>query len=100
LESNLIDFAYLTLNIDEWAEKLDGYSRRDIMSICRDAASMALEEQPKTPATDELEQWSISAPQIAVTNKVLARAAARRECSGEPRMIRRYEEWQCTKGKE
>lgn len=100
LESNLKDMIDFSLDIDEWAEKLDGYSCADISNLCRDAAQLAFEEQMKMLNTDEWMRLSLSQAQITVTDECFRKAFGHRKSSVDPSMIKRYEEWRRLKGSE
>jgi katanin p60 ATPase-containing subunit A1 len=100
LEMNLRDLAALSLDFDEWADRLEGYSCADIAHLCRDAAQLALDRRTQLLATDEWMQLSLSESDFAVTDEIFRIAVAKRKSSVDLQNIRRYEEWRRLKGAE
>lgn len=100
LELNLQDMIDDSLDIAEWAERLEGYSCADIANMCRDAAQMVFDDQTKMLDTDEWMSLSLSQAQISVTDEYFRKAFERRKSSIDATMIRRYEEWRRLKGAE
>ena len=100
LELNLQDMIDDSLDIAEWADKLEGYSCADIENMCRDAAQMVFDDQTKMLNTDEWMSLSLSQAQISVTDEYFRKAFEHRKSSIDASMIRRYEEWRKLKGAE
>jgi SpoVK/Ycf46/Vps4 family AAA+-type ATPase len=97
LEMNLRDLADGTLDIEEWADRLEGYGCADIAAICRDAAQLALDEDSKD---DDWLRLSLSDSQIVITGELFQNAALHRKNSADPATLQRYEEFRRTRGVE
>jgi katanin p60 ATPase-containing subunit A1 len=100
LEMYLRDLADLSLDFDEWAQRLEGYSCANIARLCRDAEEIAVNRRAELFAMDDWMQLSLSDSNIAVTDEIFQIAAAKRKSSVDSQSIRRYEEWRRVKGAE
>ena len=100
LEMNLEQIIDERFNIDEWAEKLDGYSCADITNLCRDAAQMVFERQMKLIDTQQWINMPVDEAQVIVRDEDFAWAVSKRKSSVDHSQIQRYEAWRDQKGAE
>jgi katanin p60 ATPase-containing subunit A1 len=100
LEARLRNLTDSSVDIDEWADRLTGYSGADVVALCRDAAQMVIDDQAKLMKTDEWMRLSLSDAQLTITARDFEKAFAAKKTSLDPPTIRRYEEWRKARGAE
>jgi katanin p60 ATPase-containing subunit A1 len=100
LESGLRNLADSSVDIGEWADRLAGYSGADVVSLCRDAAQVVIDDQAKLMKTDEWMRLSLNDAQLTITARDFERAFAAKKAPLDPATIHRYEEWKKARGAE
>jgi katanin p60 ATPase-containing subunit A1 len=100
LQMHLDEIIDERFHLEEWAERLDGYSCGDIANLCRDAAQMVFDRKMRLIDTQQWVNLPVEDVQLIVKDDDFQWAVSKRKSSVDHSQIRRYEEWQSSKGAE
>ena len=82
-----------TLNLDELAALMDGYSGADITNVCRDASMMSMRRRIKGLTPDQIKALSSSELEIPLTRDDFDASIKKIQSSVSSGDLKKYEDW-------
>lgn len=81
------------LDLEDFADALEGYSGADITNLCRDAAMMSMRKAIKDKPLEELKQMTKDEIDKPITMEDLETAKSRCKHTCSPAQCEKYEKW-------
>lgn len=81
------------VNIEDMADRIDGYSGADITNICRDASMMSMRKRIKGLTPEQIKNLSKEELEVPLTKDDFDTALLKIQSSVSKSDLKRYEDW-------